>query len=131
MPPDPPLLGPKGHPVEANKHWTTSSTPSARTTSTCATPYGTAATTSTTSDTVDCSSLYHLPHHEEGLASRGSLSKQKGEGVELSHASTGRSMSSSEDTGRRRTEDNRSSMTSRSWRQPLVPQLVIGGQSTR
>jgi hypothetical protein len=37
----------------------------------------------------DCSSLYHLPHHEEGLASPGGLSNRKGEGVEHSHASTG------------------------------------------
>jgi hypothetical protein len=29
----------------------------------------------------DRSSLYHLPHHEEGLASLDSLSNQKGEGV--------------------------------------------------
>jgi hypothetical protein len=51
----------------------------------------------------DHSSLYHLPHHEEGLASPGSLSNQKGEGVEHSHALTGRSMSSSEDMGHMRT----------------------------
>jgi hypothetical protein len=111
---DPPSLGPEGHPAEANEHWTTSSTPSARTTRTCATPYGTAETSRTLSDTVDRSSLYHLPHHEVGLASPDSLSNQKGEGVEHSHALTGRSMSSSEDMGRRRTEDNRSSMTGRS-----------------
>jgi hypothetical protein len=39
---------------------------------------------------VNHSSLYHLPHYEEGLASSGSLSNRKGEGVEHSHALTGR-----------------------------------------
>jgi hypothetical protein len=31
-------------------------------------------------DTTDRSSLYHLPHHEEGLASPSSLSNKKGRG---------------------------------------------------
>jgi hypothetical protein len=57
--------------------------------------------------------------------------QQEGEGVEHSHALTGRSTSSSEDTGRRRTEGSKSSTTDRYWWQPLVPQLPIGGQSTR
>jgi hypothetical protein len=113
-PPDHPSLEPEGRPMEASGHWMTSSTPSARTTRTCATPYGTAVTSSTPSDMTDRSSLYHLPHHEEGPASPGSLSSQKWEGVEHSHALTGRSTSSSEDTCHRRTEDNRSSMTGRS-----------------
>jgi hypothetical protein len=99
----------------------TSSTPSARTIRTCATPYGTVGTSSTPSNMAVRSSLYHLPHHEEGLASPGSLSSQKGEGVEHSYVLTGRSMSHSEDTGRRRTEGNRSSMTDRSWQQPPMP----------
>jgi hypothetical protein len=51
----------------------------------------------------------------------------EGGGVEHSHALTGRSTSSSEDTGRRRTEGSKSSMTGRSWWQPQVPQLLIGG----
>jgi hypothetical protein len=101
--PDHPLLVPEGHPMEASGHWTTSSTPSARTTRTCATPCGTIGTSSTLSGMADRSSLYHLPHHEEGLASLGNLSNQKGEGVEHSRALTGRSTSSLEDTGRRRT----------------------------
>jgi hypothetical protein len=46
--------------VEANACWTTSSTPSARTTRTCATPFGTAGTSSTPLGTVDLSSLYLL-----------------------------------------------------------------------
>jgi hypothetical protein len=92
-----------------------------------ATPYRTVGTSSTASDTTDHSSLYHLPHHEEGPASPGSLSNQKGEGVEHSNSLTGRSTSSSEDMGRRRTEGSRSSMTDRSWRQPPAPQLLIGG----
>jgi hypothetical protein len=39
-------LAPEGHPAEANEHWTTSSTPSARTTRIYATPCGTAETSS-------------------------------------------------------------------------------------
>jgi hypothetical protein len=77
------------------------------------------------------SSLYHLPHHEEGLASPDSLSNRKGEGVEHSHALTGRLTSSLEDMGRRRTEGSKISTTDKYWWQPLVLQLHIGGQSTR
>jgi hypothetical protein len=80
---------------------------------------------------VDRSNLYHLPHHEEGLASLGGLNNRKGEEVEHSRASTGRSTSSSEDTGRRRTKGNISSTTDRYWRQPPVPPPPIGGQNTR
>jgi hypothetical protein len=78
--PDHPSLVPKGHPMVASGHWTTSSTPSVRTTRTCATPYRTAGTSSTPSEMGDRSSFYHLPHHEEGLLSPGSLSNQKEEG---------------------------------------------------
>jgi hypothetical protein len=80
MPPDHPSLEPEVHPVEVNEHLMTSSTPSAHTIRTCATPYGTVGTSSTPSDTADRSSLYHLSHHEEGPASPGSLSSKKGEG---------------------------------------------------
>jgi hypothetical protein len=129
MPPDHPSLVLEGHPVEANGHWTTSSMHSARITRTCAIPCGTAETSSIPSGMADHSNLYHLPHHEEGLASPDSLSSRKGKGVERSHALTGRSMSSSKDMGRKRTEGSKSSTTGRSWWQPLVPQLPIGGQS--
>jgi hypothetical protein len=84
-PPDHPSLVPEGHLVEASGHCTTSSTPSAHTIRTCATPYGTVGISSTSLEMADRSSLYHLPHHEEGLASPGSLSNHKGEGVEHSH----------------------------------------------
>jgi hypothetical protein len=103
MPPDHPSLEPEVRPAEANRHWMTFSTPSARTTRTCATPYGTVGTSSTPSDMADHSNLYHLPHHEEGLSSPGILSSKKGEGAEHSHALTGRSTSSSEDMDRKRT----------------------------
>jgi hypothetical protein len=46
-PPDRPPLTPEEDLAEANARWTTSSTPSARTIRTCATPYGTAETSST------------------------------------------------------------------------------------
>jgi hypothetical protein len=131
MLPDDPSLVPEGHPAEASGHWMTSSMPSARIIRICATPCGTTETSSIPSGMTDRSSLYHLPHHEEGLASPGSLNNRKGEGVEHSHALMRRSMSSSEDTGRRRAEGSKSSTTDRYWWQPLVPQLPIGGQSTR
>jgi hypothetical protein len=79
----------------------------------------------------DHSSLYHLPHHKEGLASPGGLSNRKGEGVEHYRALTGRSTSSLEDMGHRRIEGSKSSMTDRYWWQPPVFQLPIDGRSTR
>jgi hypothetical protein len=104
--------------------------PSARTTRICAIPYGTAGTSSIPLGMADHFSLYHLPHHEEGPASPGSLNNRKGEGVEHSRASTERSTSSSEDTGRRSTKGSRSSMTDRYWWQPPVHRPPICGQST-
>jgi hypothetical protein len=80
MPMDHPLLEPEVRPTEANRHWMTSSTPSASTTRICATPYGTVGTSSTPSDIAYCSSLYHLPHHEEVPASPGNLNNQKERG---------------------------------------------------
>jgi hypothetical protein len=58
---DHPSLVPEGHPVEANEHWTTSSTPSACTTKICVTPSGIAETSSTPSGMDDPSNLYHPP----------------------------------------------------------------------
>jgi hypothetical protein len=60
-PPDHPPFAPEEDPAGANEHWTTSSTPSARTTRTCATPSGTAGILSTPLGTDDPSNLYHLP----------------------------------------------------------------------
>jgi hypothetical protein len=88
MPLDHPPLALEEHPVEANVHCTTSSTPSAHTTRTCATPSGTAETSSTPSGTTDPSNLYHLPHHEEDLENLDSLNSRKGEEAEHSRAST-------------------------------------------
>jgi hypothetical protein len=130
-PPDHPYLMPKLHPVEASGHWTTSSMPSASIIRICAIPCGTAGASSILPRMADRSSLYHLPHHEEGLSSLGSLSNRKGEGVEHSRASTERSTSSLEDTGRRRTEGRKSSTTDRYWWQPPVLWLPTGGRSTR
>jgi hypothetical protein len=59
-PPDHPPLAPREDLVEVNARWTTSSTPSARTTRTCAIPSGTAGTSSTPLGTTDLSSLYLL-----------------------------------------------------------------------
>jgi hypothetical protein len=128
---DHPSLVPEVHPAEASGHWTTSLMPSARITRICATPCGTTETSSIPSGMADHSNLYHLPHREEGPASLGGLSNRKGEEMEHSHASTGRSTSSSEDMGHRRTKGNRSSTTDRYWWQPPVPLPPIGGQNTR
>jgi hypothetical protein len=63
----------------------------------------------------DHSSLYRLPHREESLASPGSLSSRKGEGVELFHALTGRSTTSSEGTKHKKIGGSKSSTIDRSW----------------
>jgi hypothetical protein len=113
-PPGHPSLEPTVRPTEVYKHWMKSSMPSARTTRTCATPYGTAGTSSIPSGMAGHSSLYRLPHREESLASPGSLSSSKGEGAELFHALTRRSMSSSEGTEHKKTGDNKISTTGES-----------------
>jgi hypothetical protein len=69
----------EGHPTETNEHWTTSSTPSARTTRICAILFGTAEISSTPLGMADPSNLYHLPHHEENPENLGNLSSRKGE----------------------------------------------------
>jgi hypothetical protein len=130
-PPGHPSLKPAAHPAEGYIQWMKSSMPSACTTRTCATPYGTTGTSSIPSGMVDHSSLYRLPHREESLASPGSLGNRKGEGVELSHALTGRSTSSSEGTEHKRIGGSKSSTTGRSWWLPPVPQLLTGGWSAR
>jgi hypothetical protein len=61
----PPASRARGDLTEANARWTTSSTPSARTTRTCATPFETAGTSSTPSDTAGPSNLYLLRRREE------------------------------------------------------------------
>jgi hypothetical protein len=127
MPPDHPPLAPEEHPVEANVHWTTSSTPSARTTRTCATPFGTAETSSTPSGTADPSNLYHLPHHEEDPENLDSLNSRKGEEAEHSRTSTEKSTSSSADMGRKKVRGSRSSTTVRyRWRPPVLPPRIDG-----
>jgi hypothetical protein len=88
---DHPSLVPEVHPTEASGHWTTSSMPSARITRICATPCGTIEISSILSGMADRSNFYHLPHREGGPASLGNLSNRKGEKVEHSHVSTGRS----------------------------------------
>jgi hypothetical protein len=77
-PPDHPPLAPEEDLVEANARWTTSSTPSARTTRTCATPFGTAETSSILWGTADPSNLCRLPHHEENLENLGNPSSRRG-----------------------------------------------------
>jgi hypothetical protein len=77
-PPDHPPLTPEEDLAEANVCWTTSSTPSARTTRTCATPSGTAETSSTPWGMVDPSNLCHLPHHEEDLENLDNPNSRRG-----------------------------------------------------
>jgi hypothetical protein len=75
---DHPLLAPKEDLAEANVRWTTSSTPSACTTRTCATPSGTTETSSTPWGTTDPSNLCHLPHHEEDLENLDNPNSRRG-----------------------------------------------------
>jgi hypothetical protein len=79
-PPDHPPLVPEEHLAEANVHRTTSSTPSAHTTRTCATPSRTAETSSTLLGTATPSILGHLPHHEEDPENLDNLSSRRGGG---------------------------------------------------
>jgi hypothetical protein len=80
--------------MEASARWTTSSTPSARTTRTCATLFGTAGTSSIPSGTTDPSNLYLLLHRGEDQKNHDNPSSRRREGEELSRALTGRSTSS-------------------------------------
>ena len=129
-PPDHPPLAPGEDLAEASARWTTSSTPSARTTRTCATLFGTVGTSSTPSGTADPSNLYLLlrrggdqKNHDNPISRR--------EEEDLSRALTGRSTSSSADTGRKRTKDNKSSTIARYWWRPPVLLPHTGGRSTR
>jgi hypothetical protein len=130
-PPDHLPLMPEEELVEANARWTTSSTPSARTTKTCATPFRTAETSSTPSGTADPSSLYLLLRRGEDRENHVNPSSRRREEIEPSCVSTERSMSSSADTDRRRTRDNKNSMIARyRWQLPALPPHT-DGRSTR
>jgi hypothetical protein len=124
-------LAPEEDLTEASARWTTSLTPSACTTRTCATLFGTAGTSSTPSDTADPSNLYLLLHRGEGQKNHDNPSSRRREEEELSRALTGRSTSSSADTGRRRTKDNKSSTIARYWWRPPILPPHTGGRSTR
>jgi hypothetical protein len=128
---DDPSLMPEGNPVEANEHWTTSSTLSARTTRICIILFGTTKISSTPLGMADPSNLCHLPHHNEDPENLDNLSNRKGEEVEHSRVSTEKSTSSSADTGRKRTRGNRSSTIVRYWWRPPVLLHHIDGSNTR
>jgi hypothetical protein len=131
MPPDYQPLAPREDLAEASARWTTSSTPSARTTRTCATLFGTAGTSSTLSGTADPSNLYLLLRRGEGQKNHGNPSSRRREEEELSRTLTWRSTSSSADMGRWRIEDNKSSTIARYWWRPPVLSPHTGGRSTR
>jgi hypothetical protein len=76
-PPDRPPLAPEEDLAEANARWTTSSTPSARTTRTRATPSGTTETSSIPWGMADPSNLYLLPRHEEDLENLDNPSRRR------------------------------------------------------
>jgi hypothetical protein len=126
-----PPLAPEEDLTEANVHWTTSSTPSARTTKTCATPSGTADTSSTPLGAADPSNLYHLPHNKEDLENLDNLNSRRGKEAEHSRASTEKSTSSSADMDHRKVRGNRSSTTVRYWWRPPALPPRIDGPSTR
>jgi hypothetical protein len=117
--------------AEASARWTTSSTPTAHTTRTCATPFKTAGTSSTPSDTADPSNLYLLLRRREDQKNHDNPSSRRREEEEPSRALTGRSTSSSANTDRRTTEDNKSSTIARYWWRPPVLPLRTDGRSTR
>jgi hypothetical protein len=122
------LPEPAVHLAEECEHWMRFSTPSVCITRTCATPYGTTETSNTLSGMADRSSHYHLPHHEESLASLGS---RKRGGVELSRALTGRSTSYSKAMGHKKIGGNKSSTIGRSWWPRPVLRALTDGQNTR
>jgi hypothetical protein len=128
---DRPPLAPKEDLVEASTRWTTSSTPSARTTRTCATPSGTAETSSILWGTVDPSNLYLLPRREEDQENLDNPSSRRREEVEPSRALTEKSTSSSVGTGRKKARDNKSSTIVRYWWRPPVLPPHTDGLSTR
>jgi hypothetical protein len=130
-PPDRSPLAPEEDLEEANACWTTSSTPSVRTTRTCVTPSGTAGISSIPSGTVDPSNLYLLPRREEGQENRDSPSSRRREEVEPSCALTEKSTSFSADTGRRKARDNKSSTPVRYWWRLPVLLPCTDGLSTR
>jgi hypothetical protein len=130
-PPDRPPLAPEEDLVEANARWTTSSTPSAHTIRTCATPFGTAETSSIPWGTADPSNLYLLPRHEEDLENLDNPSSRRRGEVELSRVLTEKSTSSSVDTGRKKARDNKSSTIVRYWWRPPVLPPRTDGLSTR
>jgi hypothetical protein len=130
-PPDHLPLVPGEDLAEASARWTTSSTPSACTTRTCATLFGTAETSSTPSGTADPSNLYLLLRRGEGQKIHNNPSSRRREEEELSRVLTGRSTSSSVDMDRRRTEDNKNSTIARYWWRPPVLLPHTGGRSTR
>jgi hypothetical protein len=102
--------------------------PSARTTRTCATPFGTVETSSTLSGTADPSNLYLLRRLGEDQENRDNPSNRRREEVEPSRVSTERSTSSSADTDRRRTRDNKSSTIAKYWwRLPVLPPIPMVG----
>jgi hypothetical protein len=121
---------PQGHPVEASGHWTTSSTPSARTTRTRATPCELQGLQALRQEWLTIPASTTSPTTRRAWRTQAAPTTRRG-GVEHSLVLTGRSTSSSEDTGRRRIEGSKSSTTGRSWWQPPMLQLPIGGQSTQ
>jgi hypothetical protein len=130
-PPDRLPLAPEEDLAEANAHWTTSSTPSACTTKTCATPSGTAETSSIPWGTTDPSNLYLLPHCEEDQENRDNPISRRREEVEPSRALIEKSTSSSADTGRKKARDNKSSTIVRYWWRLPVLLPRTDGLSTR
>jgi hypothetical protein len=130
-PPDHLPLAPEEDLVETSARWTTSSTPSAHTTRTCTTLFGTAGISSIPLGTADPSNLYLLLRRGEDQKNHNNPSSRRREEEEPSRALTGRSTSSSADTDCRRTEDNKSSTIARYWWRPPVLPPHTGGRSTR
>jgi hypothetical protein len=128
--PDCPPLAPEEDLTEANARWTTSSTPSACTTRTCATPSGTVETSSIPWGTVDPSNLYLLPRHKEDLENLDSPnSRRRGGGAfprvdrEVNVIFGGHGLQESKRQQKLNDRQN--------WWQPLVLPPRIDGPNTR
>jgi hypothetical protein len=130
-PPDRPPLAPEEDLAEANTRWTTSLTPSAHTTRTCATPSGTAGTSNISLGTVHLFNLYLLPRREEDRENRNNHSSRRREEEEPSRTSIEKSTSSSADMGHKKARDNKSSTIVRYWWRPPVLPPRTDGLSTR
>jgi hypothetical protein len=103
----------------------------AHTTRICDTPCRTIRISRTLSGMADRFNRCHLPLHEESPPNQVSLNNREEVVAGLSHASIGKLTSSSEDTGCKKTEGNRNSLTGRFWWPQTALRPHTDGRNTR